>query len=80
MLMSELQIEALLASPPERAELVVQLFVKDGGQWGEVYRDEGRFWIDLYGSGSTPLRFEMDQIIQALTRSQAELSSRLNDL
>ena len=31
--MSDKMIEAILASPPERDELVVQLFLKDGGQW-----------------------------------------------
>jgi hypothetical protein len=33
--MTESMIEAMIASPPDRDELVVQLFVKDAGQWGE---------------------------------------------
>jgi len=76
--MNETKIEALLASPPDRDELVVQLFVKDGGQWGEVYRDEGVYWVDLYVSASTPIRLKVDEIIQALSRSRKELSDRLD--
>ena len=46
--MNDKMIEAIVASPPERDELVVQLFLKDGGQWGEIFREEGRWWIELY--------------------------------
>jgi len=76
--MSEMQIEAMLASPPERDELVVQLFAKDGGQWGEIYRENSEYWIDLYCSGSTPMRCKLDQMVQALARSQTELRDRLD--
>lgn len=75
--MIEAQIEAILASPPERDELVVQLFAKDGGQWGEVYRCEDSFWIDLYTSEPTPLRFKLEAFLEALSRSKNALSQRL---
>lgn len=75
--MIEAQIEAILASPPEQEELVVQLFTKDGGQWGEVYRFENSFWIGIYTSGLTPLRFKLDNFVQALSRSKTALLQRL---
>jgi hypothetical protein len=65
-----MQIEAMLASPPERDQLVVQLFVKDGGQWGEIHRDRGVFLIDLFVSDGPPIQFRVDDVIEALSRSQ----------
>ncbi len=74
------QIEAILGSPPERDELVIQLFVRNGGQWAEIYREGDVYWIDLYGSGGvTPLRFRVDEVINALTRSVNELRKRLEN-
>ena len=75
--MIENQIEALLSSPPEREELVVQLFVKDGGQWGEIYRDKDIYWLDLYRSDSVTLRMKVDDVLDSLNRSVKELKSRL---
>lgn len=75
--MSESQIEAILGSPPERVEVVVQLFSRDGGQWGEVYREENDYWIDLYLSEASPLRFRVDAVIDALANSKKELRDRL---
>jgi hypothetical protein len=77
--MNEAKIEAILASPPERDELVVQLFTKGGGQWGEVYRFEDSFWIDLYTSEPTPLRFKLNSFVEALSRSKTALSERLEE-
>ena len=75
--MVESSIEAMLASPPERDELVVQLFVRNGGQWGEIYRDNGEYWIDLYLAQSESLRFRLDQFIESLDRSSSALHERL---
>jgi hypothetical protein len=70
-------IEAMVASPPHRNELVVQLFVRDGGQWGEVFVEGGEYWIDLYlAAGEPPLRFGVGEVISALTRSVDELRRR----
>jgi hypothetical protein len=41
-------IEAIVASPPEREDLVVQLFVKGGAQWGEIFQEDGEFQLQLY--------------------------------
>jgi hypothetical protein len=75
--MEESQIEAMIASPPERDELVVQLFSKLGGQWGEIFREKDIYLIDLYFAGSEPLRLNLDSVIQALSRSKLELMARL---
>ena len=75
--MNETEIEAMIASPAERDELVVQLFVKDGGQWGEIYREGHAYWIELYISGSTTLRFNVDTLTQTMDRAKTELRDRL---
>ena len=77
--MNGAQIEAMLASPPERDELVIQLFTKDGGQWAEIFRQQEAYWIELYGMGSGPLRFKLEDMIDALTGSFGELRERLGD-
>lgn len=70
--MNVMQIEAIIGSPPERDELVVQLFAKDGGQWAEAYREQGVYMVELYVAGS-PMRFRLDEMISALGRSLDEL-------
>lgn len=75
--MVEDAIEAVLGAPEERDEVVVQLFVKDGGQWGEMYRDAGEYWIEIYGVGERSLRVRCDTFLQSLTRYHAELRRRL---
>jgi hypothetical protein len=74
--MVENHIEPVLASPPEREELVVQLFVRGGGQWGEVFRDHGEFWIELYLETDVVLRFRVDAMLHALNTSRDALRER----
>jgi|GEM_PF-4389230 len=75
--MAESQIEAMIASPPERDELVVQLFSKSGGQWGEIFREQDSYFIDLFLAGPEPICLNLDSLIQALSRSKLELMARL---
>jgi len=76
--MSEKTIEAMIASPPERDELVVQLFEKDGGQWGEVFREAGRWWIELYPrQDGQPWRLDLEELRTVMDISLKELRSRL---
>jgi hypothetical protein len=76
--MSDRTIEAMLASPPDREELVVQLFLRDGVQWGEVFREGGEYWIDLYRSQhEAPMRLPLGEMISALTQSVEKLRQRL---
>jgi len=75
--MTESIIEAMIASPPERNELVVQLFAKSGGQWAEIFRIGNEYFIELFIEGTNPLRFNLDSTIKALTRSKLELQERL---
>lgn len=71
-------IEAMVASPPERDELVVQLFLRDGGQWGEIYRQGGAWWIELYQqSDGRPWRLKVEEVIEVLSLSLQELRQRL---
>jgi len=75
--MSEAVIEAYIASPPERDELVVQLFVKDGDQFAEIYREENRYMIELYAATSQSLVFDLSNMLRAIARSHAELKERV---
>ena len=78
--MSEKTIEAMIASPPEREELVVQLFVKDGGQWGEIFREGGRWWMELYARpDGQPWRFDLEEARTAVDVSLQELRRRLEN-
>lgn len=76
--MSDSTIEAMLASPPDREELVVQLFLRNGGQWGEVYREGGDYWIDIYRSQhEAPIRLTVSEMVGALSQSVDNLRQRL---
>jgi hypothetical protein len=76
--MNEKMIEAIVASPPDRDELVVQLFSKSNGQWGEVYQQDGIWWIDMYQQSSgQPWQFKVEEVISVLSLSLAELQKRL---
>jgi len=76
--MSEKTIEAMLASPPDREELVVQLFLRSGGQWGEIFRENDEYWIDIYRSEhEAPIRLTVSEMVNALTQSVKELRQRL---
>lgn len=70
-------IEAMIASPPERDELVVQMFTVDGGQWGEIYRNGDEYWIDLFLTTSAPLRFEVSSLTDSILRAKTALVERL---
>lgn len=75
--MKDKLIEAMVASPPERDELVVQLFLRDGGQWGEIYRQDGVWEIELYQQSSgQPWRFRVEEVIEVLSLSFQELQRR----
>ena len=76
--MPEKYIEAMLASPPERDELVVQLFLRNGGQWGEIFRQADEYWIDIYRSEKEPpIRVTVSELVIALTDGVKELRQRL---
>jgi hypothetical protein len=69
-------LEAMLASPPDREELVVHLFFRDGGQFGEIYRDGESYWIDVYTDGGAALKFKADELLSVMSLSLAELRQR----
>ncbi len=76
--MSEKTIEAMIASPPERDELVVQLFVKDGGQWGELFREEGNWLLELYPRvDGQAWRLNLEEARYVMDLSLRELRARL---
>ena len=71
-------IEALLASPPDRDEPVVQLFYRDGGQWGELFRSDGTYWLEIYCAAQTAaVRVQADDLVNGLTEALRELRARL---
>lgn len=77
-LASHKTLEVLLASPPEREELVAQLFVKEGAQWGEIMRDSGRYCVELYGrADGQPWRLDFEEFKKVIDLAHRELSKRL---
>ena len=78
--MTNKTLEAYIASPPERDELVVQLFVKDGGQWGEIFRQESTYKLELYPSTSAqPWVFDVEEVQAVLEKGIKELRGRLEE-
>jgi hypothetical protein len=76
--MKEKTIDAIIASPPEREELVIQLFVKNGGQWGEIFRDHGQWLLELYPRPDRqPWVLDLEEARQVMDLSLKELMTRL---
>ena len=73
-------IEVMIASPPERDEIVAQLFHTDGGQWGEIYRENGVYRVELFTSQTEPLHLDCEECVDAMQTAIAELKARLEDL
>lgn len=73
-------IEVMLASPPERDELVAQLFHTNGGQWGEIYRENGTYKMEFFTPPGEPLSLQCDECVDAIGRALSELRARLDGL
>jgi hypothetical protein len=56
------QIEVFVGNPPEKEKMVAQLFVKNGGQWGEIDQENGPLEIEIYGPDGRVLRFRVDEL------------------
>lgn len=70
-------IEVMLASPPERDEIVAQLFHTDGGQWGEIYREDSVFKLEIIKSPMESLHLDCEECLDAMQTAIAELKLRL---
>jgi hypothetical protein len=71
-------LEAVVASPPEKDDLVVQIFVKDGGQWGEIIYDKKGFKLELYAQSSgDPWILDLDEVEEVFALAREELRKRL---
>ena len=68
------KIEAVIGSPLEHKGLVVQLFVRDGGQWGEIDQDAGELEIEIYSHpAARPWRFNIEELEKVLTLAKERL-------
>ena len=67
------KLEAILASPPERDGLVVQLFMVDGGQLAEIFRDKDKLVMDLYLAPDKSVTVECAQFLHAIQIAEARL-------
>jgi hypothetical protein len=66
-------LEALYGVPGE--EPVVQLFVPDGGQFGEVRRRNERLEVELWTpDGLASYVVDAEELVHVITRATAELS------
>jgi hypothetical protein len=71
-------LEAMVASPPERDDLVVQLFVKGLGQWGEIIFDKGKFIIELYQKeDGEPWKLDLEEVQHVIQIGKEELKRRI---
>ena len=71
-------LEAFIASPPERDDLVVQLFVKDQGQWGEMIFHNGKLIIELYPrEDGEPWQLDLNEVQHVLQKGKKELVARV---
>lgn len=67
-------LEAFLSSPAEREALVVQLFLRDGGQWGEIFKDKGKYWLELYEQPQgQPWLLDFEEVLKILQLSIVKL-------
>lgn len=72
-------LEAVVASPPEKDDLVVQIFVKDGEQWGEIVYDKKGFKLELYAQASgDPWILDLDEVEEVFALAREELRKRLD--
>jgi hypothetical protein len=76
----EKTIEVMLGSPPEREELVAQLFHTNGGQWGEIYRENGMYKVELFTSPNEPLQLDCEECLDAMRTAIVELKARLEGM
>ncbi|WP_437200877.1 hypothetical protein [Planctomicrobium sp. SH664] len=72
-------IEIMIASPPERDELVAQIFVVDGGQWAEIYRENGVYMADIFVPGDQILQLKCEEVIYSMQKALGALKDRLED-
>jgi hypothetical protein len=73
--MNEKRIEAIIASP-----LVVQLFVEGAGQWGEIFRETGHWWLELYQRpDGHPWRLDLEEARKVMNLALEELHRRLGN-
>jgi hypothetical protein len=75
--MEDKTIDAIIGTPDEHDGFSVQLFVKDGAQWGDIYRENGVYVLELpYGPPGKISKFPVEEVLHVLESSLAELRSR----
>jgi hypothetical protein len=75
---TEKTLEAIVASPPEREHLVIQVFLKGGGQIAEIIYEGGRFTLELYPQASRdPWVLDLEELERVFSLSKQELLKRL---
>jgi hypothetical protein len=67
------KIEAILASPPARNGLVVQLFVAGGGQFAEIFDDDGHLVMEFFTAPDSSIKVDCSQILRAIGVAETEL-------
>ncbi len=68
------KIEAIVASPPEKEKLVVQLFVKGGGQWAEIDQETGELEVEIYpNSIEKTMRFKLEELEKVIALAKERL-------
>jgi hypothetical protein len=74
--MSQKKLEAWLCSPPEREDMVVQLFFVEGAQWGEVREESQTLQLEIFASKSEkPMLFDLEELLNVLILAKEKLSN-----
>ncbi len=71
------KIETTIAgSSPHRRDLGMQLYLADGGQWGEIRRQDEELVLELLPTTTGPLIFRLAEIQQAFQGAEDWLSDK----
>ena len=72
--MPEKTVEAWLESPPERDDLVIELYVIGGNGFAQIFRENDRYWIDINTvPGTAPIRFDATELAEVITSATKTL-------
>ena len=79
-MMKDKKIEVIIASPPERDDLVIQYFEIDGGQWAELFKEDSEYKIEFYQKeNGEPWGFDFEEVIKCLELGKEELMKRIEE-
>lgn len=68
-------VEGILGAPDGSDGLVVELMVRDGDKWGEVFRKDGEYLIKIYAWDAIVL--DAENVAKRISQAVEALKTRL---